>query len=246
MASIVQRNWGRIPCITFVAQVVKDIHVPTNLDQVAAEVGNLWASLKDFKFIPKEKVTGDLSVVAVETTSGIVDFELTGSSLGKNLYGRVRQSLRLDLPLGIGDYHGPLDTRQVFEATPGTVIQDGGNVHNMLLDVVVMAAALSRSHAEFSVQNLRLIVASSSDPFRGFLPPSSEVYRERVEVYPLPMPDRLAVLLPRFYGGSAGTLNITSEPALSEQPLRVLLTENPVFCQGVSRHHNVRIVRSLI
>jgi hypothetical protein len=46
------------------------------------------------------------------------------------------------------------------------------------------------------------------------------------------VPDRLAVLLPRNYKGATGVLNITSEPTLSEQPLRALLTDNTAFAKA--------------
>ncbi|MGD0014521.1 MAG: hypothetical protein ABSD56_08870 [Bryobacteraceae bacterium] len=222
-----------MPHITFVAQVVRDIHVAAGLDEAAREVGELWALLvkQGFMSDKKEKVSCDLAVRAVRK-SGNVIFELSGGALGPAEHTHLRQTIGLELSLGLRSYDGPRETLEVFKATPETAIENGGNVLNMVLNTVVVGAALAEHCPEFNPTNLILTMASSSDPFHGIDPAKAAMFRERVEIYPLPVEDRLAVLLPRNYHGTAGVLNITSEPALSEEPLRELLRENSSFSRA--------------
>jgi hypothetical protein len=216
----------------FIAQVVKDIHVPATaaLGTVASKIGDLWALLVRQRLISekKEKVSCDLAVRSVNAINGVVDFELSGGVLGP-ADSNLQQKIGLPLPLGLRGYEGKNDTLEVFKAIPGTTVENGGNVLNMLINTVVVSTALAEDCPEFKGTNLRLTMASSSDPFFGIDSAKASMFRGRVEVYPLPMEDRLAVLLPRYYHSHEGVLDITSLPTKSEVALNKLLDGNASF-----------------
>ncbi len=222
----------RTPHMLFVSQKVIDIKTPLDLPDLPRRIGELRAYLHKYAFIPADKFTGDLTPNEIDD-SGNLRCQLTGSSLGSTPNG-VQPAIRLILPLGLNNYDGELRIKDVFSAIKGTTIEDGGNIQNMLLNVLVLANALSREYPAFDSHNLLITTATSSDPFQRLDPQMANLFRERVNVYPLGMPDRFAAHLPYEHAGSHGIMAITSEPKQTYESLLALLSANAQFGKAFS------------
>lgn len=223
----------RPPHMLFDSQIVVDIKPPQNLHKAAVRVGHLYTFLKGHVFIPAEKFTGDLTVNKV-SADGTVEFQLTGSSMGAQTLDGIQPSIQLTLPLGLAASPAERNVQDVFSALPGTVVEDGGNVQNMLLNTLMLAEALAPKYPEFDGSHLHISAVSSSDPFRRVAPSLGQRFQDRVRVYPLGLPDRHAILLPYEREGQRGILSITSEPALTSPALRELARENEQFAKALS------------
>ena len=216
---------ARRPHILFDSQLVVDIKPSHNFPDVSKVVGDLYAYLHGHAFIPAEKYTGDQVISKVDPETGSVELHLTGSSLGSPLL-HIQPSIKVILPFGLVGYTGSLDIQEVFGAVPGTVVEDGGNVQNMLLNTLTLASALERDYEAFSAHNLGITVISSGDPFRRVPDPLADIFRERISLFPLGVEDRCAIHLQYERHSRLGTLQIASDPKLTATPLRQLLREN--------------------
>jgi len=214
----------------FVSQKVIDIKTPLDLPNLARRMGELRGWLREHGFIEQiDKFTGELADFRIDK-EGNLSCTLTGGSLGSTSNG-VQPAILLTLPLGLTDYRGELHTQAIFGAVAGTLIDDGGNIQNMLLNILVIAEALSRVNPQFNSQNLPITTATNSDPFQRLDSQIVNLFRKRVNVYPLGMPDRFAVHLPYEHAGKRGILPITSEPKETYQPLLKLLSDNVQFAR---------------
>lgn len=214
--------------IVLISQKVKDIKTPASLTTVAETVGNLRKFLHRFAFIPGDKFTGSLTPIRLEP-SGVLVAELAGSSLSSDSFPCVHPNVTLNLDLGIVSYTGPTDVESVFRAVPGLTVDDGGNIQNMLLDMVVLLGGL----AEHQFPNLpSLVVASSSDPFEQCDRGIAVEFDHFVKHFKLDLEDRYSIQMPwTGEDGCSGTLAITSEPKRSHVALVGLLSEAAVFRQ---------------
>jgi hypothetical protein len=181
----------------FVSQKVIDIKVTLELPDMARTIGELRDYLHKFKFIPGDKVTGELTLASIDK-QGHVHCELTGSSLGSPTPS-VSPAIRLILRLGMTDYDGKLHIQDVFGAVERTSISDGGNIQNMFLNTLVLAEALSGSCPSFNSENLLITIASSSDPFERLDRECHGRLNPRANVYPLTM-----LSSPHFVANLAG------------------------------------------
>ncbi len=217
----------RMPHVIFVSQKVIDIKLPLDLPDLARTIGELREYLHKYAFIPGDKFTGELTIISIDE-QGNLNCELSGSSLGSPT-PFVRPAIRLILPLGLTDYDMELRIQDVFGAVGQTSIDDGGNIQNMLLNTLVLAEALSQEYPPFNSQNLLITMATSSDPFQRLDPETFKRFGARVNVYPLGIPDRFAVLVPYEHTDRHGTMAITSEPKQTYESLVALLSNNAQF-----------------
>jgi hypothetical protein len=221
-------NESRSSTIVLISQKVKDIKTPPSLAALAETVGNLRKFLHRYAFIPGDKFTGSLTPIRIEP-NGVLVAELAGSSLSSDSFGGVRPNIELKLALGLDGYIGATHIETLFRAVPGSTVDDGGNVQNMLLDMAVLLSGM----AEHSFPSLpTLVVASSSDPFEQFEPDRGQDLGRFVKYFRLEIEDRYSIQMP-WSGEDAcrGTLAITSEPQRSHIALVKLLSEDPVFRQ---------------
>lgn len=218
---------ARKPHILFVSQKVIDVKTPGDLPNLRLPVGLLREYLQSHVFIPAEKFTGELLPIAIDD-HGNLTCELSGSSLGSPT-PTIVPMIRVILPLGLSHFEGGLNIRDVFGAVSGRSIDDGGNVQNMLLNILVFAKALSPNYQEFNGNNLLITVATSSDPFERLDSEVRNYFLDRADVYPLQLPDRFAIHLPYEQGPKQGTFSITSEPKQTYESLLNLLGQNAQF-----------------
>jgi hypothetical protein len=222
----------------FVSQKVIDIKLLLDLPDLARTMGKLRDYLQKFKFIPGDKFTGKLTLSSMD--KGNLKGELTGSSLSapapddaqSDAQPAIEPAIHLILPLGLADYDGKLHILDIFGAVEGTLIEDGGNIQNMLLNTLVLAEVLSGKYPSFNSQNLLITAASSSHPFERLDRESNDRLSPRVNVYPLKMPDRFGIHIPYERGGGHGTFGIISQPEESYEPLRTLLDNNAQFAKA--------------
>lgn len=213
----------RTPHLLFVSQKVIDIKTPLNLPGLAQETGKLREFLQKHAFIPADKCTGELTIVGIDK-QGNLTCELTGGSLGSPT-NSLRVAIRLTLPLGLNNYHGEVRIQDILSAVDGTLVESGGNVQNMLLNILVLAEALSRKYQVFNNNDSLITIATSSDPFERLDSGTSNLLKKRVNVYPLGITDRFAVHFPYEHSGRHGIMAITSEPTQTYEPLLKLLDD---------------------
>lgn len=214
----------------FVSQKVVDIKPPLDLPDVARAIGALRGYLRSHVFIETNKFTGEMTIVSTNRQGDLI-CELAGSSLGSPDRD-VRPAIRLILSLGLNDYTGELGIQDVFRAVRETSIEDGGNVQNMLLNILVLAEALSRKYQAFSSNDLLITTATSTDPFEKLDLEMSDLLKKKVDVYQLKIPDRFAVHLPYEHAGEQGIFAITSEPTQTYESLLELLDNNAQFARA--------------
>jgi hypothetical protein len=214
--------------IVLVSQKVKDIKTPDSLPRLAETVGGLRKFLHRYAFIPGDKFTGSLEPIRLES-NGVLVAELAGSSLSSDSFRGLHPNVKLELDLGLDSYTGPTRVENLFRAVPGSTVDDGGNVQNMLLDMVVLLGGLT----EHQLPKLpSLVVASSSDPFEQWDQDTAAESSPFVKYFKLGFEDRYSIQMPwRGEDGCSGTLAITSEPQRSHIALVRLLSEDAVFRQ---------------
>ncbi len=219
----------RKPHMLFVSQKVTDIKLPLDLEDLAQTMGDLREYLHKYSFLPPriDKFTGELTTFNIDK-QGNLSCELIGSSLGSPT-PRVRPAIHLTLPLGLTDYNKELRIQDIFGAVSRTSIDDGGNIQNMLIDTLVLIEAISREYPSFDSNNLLITVASSSHPFQRLNNETAAHFQQRVEIYPLEIPDRFAIHFPYEQAGRHGIMPITSEPKETYGSLLALLGNNAQF-----------------
>ena len=218
---------ARAPHMLFVSQKVIDIKTPLDLTDLAKTIGQLREYLHKYAFIPGDKFTGELTCISINK-QGNLKCELAGSSLGSPT-PLVRPAIRLILPLRLTEYDGELRIQDVFGGIERTSIDDGGNIQNMLINTIVLVESLSPKYPAFDSDNFLITTATSSDPFQKLDREMSNLFRERINVYPLRIPDRFAVHLPYKHANKQGIMAITSEPKETYESLLVLLADNAQF-----------------
>lgn len=219
----------RKPHMLFVSQKVIDIKLSLGLQDLAQTIGDLREYLHKYSFLPPryDKFTGELTAFSIDK-QGNLSCELIGSSLGSPT-PRVRPAMHLALPLGLTHYNKELRIQDIFEAVSGTSVDDGGNIQNMLIDTLVLLEAMSCEYPSFDSNNFSVTTATSSDPFQRLSSETADRFQQRVDVYPLGIPDRFAVHVPYEHAGRRGIMAITSEPKETCESLLALLGKNALF-----------------
>jgi hypothetical protein len=217
------------------SQVVLDMLVPDCGEKLRQNTAELRARLHELKLIPGEKVNAKMQVVEVQE-DGTIIAELSGGCLAWK--GSTILTMKQPFPVGLRGYQGPEDVTSVVRAIPMVKVHKGGNIQNMTLNILALIDALKRRFpAQYGQESLRVISASSSDPFGELDNETAGRFREMCDVYKLDLDDRYAIQFPWEAGEKRGHLSITSEPHIVLDALQKLIAENPEFagslCQSV-------------
>lgn len=214
------------------SQVVLDMLVPDCGEKLRQNTAELRSRLHELNLIPGEKANAKMEVVAV-LHDGAILVELSGGCLAWK--GSTILTIKQPFPVRLRGYVGPTDdVRCVIRAIPGVEVHKGGNIQNMTLNILALISALSQMYpAEFGIEGLRVITASSSDPFEGLDDEIVSRFRELCDVYKLDLDDRYAVQFPWESGDKHGYLSITSEPDSVLHALQKLIDENREFAECI-------------
>jgi len=209
------------PHILYINQKVKDIKVAGSTE-LEDNMGRLRAWLHQHCFIPGDKVPATVTPHRIE--DGVLIADISGKMLSSDLDTSVHIHQRFPLPLN--GYNGPMDVETIFSNAPGTRVDDGGNIQNMVINTALAALCTRRRNGEAAV---RLTIASSSDPFSRMKPDLGDALRGVCELFPLDVSDRFAIQVPWRADDQAGTLAITSEPQRTGEAVRKLCRESREF-----------------
>jgi len=113
----------------------------------------------------------------------------------------------------------------------GVEIGDGGNIQNIIANLTLaLTCSQFRERLQSNNIELKLTVASSSDPFASFPKQLADTMRQICDVYLLDIPDRFAIQVPwEEDEGNSGTLAIASEPLRTGKALEALIEQNKSF-----------------
>lgn len=219
------KGYLETPHILLVSQKVKDIKVAPN-GELEHRMGVLRQFLRTHSFIPGDKVPA--TVTPRRIVDGILVADITGKFLSSDLDTGVHITQRF--PLSLTNYDGPLDVEAVFSRTPGAEIDDGGNIQNMIVNLGI-GLVFAKQHKLMEHKNLKITIASSSDPFANLPENLACQLRAVCNTYLLDLPDRFAIQVPWRDEDQHGTLAITSEPQRVGAYLEKLILENHNFCR---------------
>lgn len=212
--------------ILFDSQKVKDIKVPANgNDALMLAMGKLRRGLKNHSYIPGEKVPVDLIPVGVNE-EGVYCADIPGGELSSDL----DTTIHVRFPLGLKGYTGGNGVEEVFAQANGVLIDDGGNIQNGALNTLIaIHNAGLRKLLQARGSDIKITIASSSDPFQRVDSNFSHEMRELADVHIMDVPDRFAIQVPWKEGPSDGTLAFTSSPKKTGDALAKLAEESEKF-----------------
>lgn len=216
--------------IVLVNQKVKDIKLPRT-DALEEEMGKLYRGLRKHAYIPGEKVPADLKPRNVDA-EGVFWADIDGQELSSDL----DLTIHVRFPLDLKGYQGPMDVEQICSQAPGVRIDDGGNIQNMIRNLLsIVADDALRTFLASNNSEVQVTIASSSDPFVKVPKALADRFRAISTSYPLNLPDRFAVQTPLKVAGQEKTLAITSEAKKTGGALEQLVGSDPRFADACQR-----------
>ena len=223
------------------SQVVLDMLVPQCGPKLWQNTAELRARLHELNLIPGEKVNTKMEIVEIQK-DGTILAELSGGCLAWK--GSTILTMKQPFPVGLVDFKGSLkDVRSVIRAIPGVKVHKGGNIQNMTLDILVLMESLSHKFpATYGPEGLRVVSATSSDPFEGLDAATANRFRKLCDVYLLALEDRYAIQFPWESGAQRGYLSITSEPDSLLPALQTLIAQNHSFANSL--YHSTCVITS--
>jgi hypothetical protein len=217
--------------LLLVSQKVKDIKLPKN-GQLEKTMGRFRKWLVKHSFLPSNKVPANVKPVSLE--DGVLLADISGVALSSDL--DTTAYVRQRFPIAATEYNGPMDVEKIFASVKGASVDDGGNIQNMIVDLVT-AVMYARHHEAVGRRQIRVTIASSSDPFVKLPTELAEEARQFCELYALDIPDRFSIQVPFEDDNAAGTLAINSEPLRTNEALRRLVESDEKFGQAFRKAH---------
>ncbi len=220
--------------IVLVSQKVKDIKLPPS-DALESEMGQLRRGLRKRAYIAGDKVPADLKPQHVDD-QGVLYADIDGKELSSDL----DLTVHVKFPLALKGYQkGPTDdVEEICSHAKDVRIDDGGNVQNMAINLLyVLADEQLRAFLQRGGYELKVTIASSSDPFAKVPPQTAQLFHGICSWHQLNLKDRFAIQAPWQDAGKKGTLAITSEPKRTGDALVALANGDAAFanaCQSAT------------
>lgn len=198
-----------------IGQKVRDFKVPHN-DRLAAAMGELRSLLQESFSIPGDKVPAALNPKLIDGDTLYATLDGPFLSRKSTLTTICMQQA---FPMRFKNTTVDIDSLpDVMSAVRGIRIDDGGNINNMLINLIHAIRSLAGHNAMRSI-DVQITMACSSDPFARFNRREANAYKRSCDFYQLNMDDRYAVQVPWENAVSNGHLTIASEPSRTVEPL---------------------------